>query len=112
VWPLDGFGSAIERGLYVAQIDKNTTSPYDVDASAPFTLPECVDPRGCCFQRAGRQLPTRDFLTVRCERTAHDAQNSYRQPHRCCARVSGARHRRAAVIAALTALTLPSTVPR
>ena len=83
-----------------------------MDASAPFTLPECVDPRGCCFLGAGRQLPARDFLTVRCERAAHDAQNSYPQPHRGWVRVSGARHRRAAVIAALTALTLPSTVPR
>jgi hypothetical protein len=61
---------------------------------------------------ARRQLPARDFLTVRCERAAHDAQNSCPQPRRCWARVSGARHRRAALIAALTALTLPSTVPR
>jgi len=28
----------VERGSYVVQIDKNTTTPYDVEASAPFTV--------------------------------------------------------------------------
>jgi hypothetical protein len=42
----------VERGSYVAQIDKNTTTPYDVAASTLFTVPECVGPRGCCFLRA------------------------------------------------------------
>jgi hypothetical protein len=31
---------------------RNTTTPYDVEASTPFTEPECVDPRGCCFLHA------------------------------------------------------------
>ncbi len=28
----------VEPGSYVAQVDKNTTTPYDVEASAPFTV--------------------------------------------------------------------------
>jgi beta-glucosidase len=28
----------VERGAYVAQVDKNTTTPYDVEVSAPFTV--------------------------------------------------------------------------
>jgi beta-glucosidase len=28
----------VEPGLYVAQVDKNTTMPYDVEVSAPFTV--------------------------------------------------------------------------
>lgn len=28
----------VEPGSYVAQLDKNTTTPYDVEASAPFTV--------------------------------------------------------------------------
>ena len=79
------------------------------NASIREDAPFCARAASC---RLGDFLPARDFLTVRCECAAHDAQNSYPQPHRCWARVSGARHRRAAVIAALTALTLPSTVPR
>ena len=40
-----------------------------------------------------------------CEGAAHDAQGPYPQPRRCDLRVSGPRHRRAALTAALTALT-------
>jgi beta-glucosidase len=29
---------SVEPGAYVAQLDKNTTTPYDVEASAPFTV--------------------------------------------------------------------------
>jgi beta-glucosidase len=29
---------SVERGAYVAQVDKNTTTPYDVEVSAPFTV--------------------------------------------------------------------------
>jgi beta-glucosidase len=29
---------SVESGSYVAQVDKNTTTPYDVEASAPFTV--------------------------------------------------------------------------
>ena len=28
----------VEPGSYLAQVDKNTTTPYDVEASAPFTV--------------------------------------------------------------------------
>jgi beta-glucosidase len=28
----------VERGAYVAQLDKNTTTPYDVEVSAAFTV--------------------------------------------------------------------------
>jgi beta-glucosidase len=28
----------VERGAYLAQVDKNTTTPYDVEASAPFSV--------------------------------------------------------------------------
>ena len=28
----------VERGEYVVQLNKNTTTPYDVDVSAPFTI--------------------------------------------------------------------------
>jgi beta-glucosidase len=28
----------VEPGAYIAQLDKNTTTPYDVEASAPFTV--------------------------------------------------------------------------
>jgi beta-glucosidase len=28
----------VERGSYVAQLDRNTTTPYDVEVSAPFTV--------------------------------------------------------------------------
>ena len=29
---------SVEPGAYVVQLDKNTTTPYDVAASAPFTI--------------------------------------------------------------------------
>ena len=28
----------VQPGDYVAQLDKNTTTPYDVEVSAPFTV--------------------------------------------------------------------------
>jgi beta-glucosidase len=28
----------VEPGSYVVQLDRNTTTPYDVEASAPFTV--------------------------------------------------------------------------
>ena len=28
----------VQPGAYVAQLDKNTTTPYDVEVSAPFTV--------------------------------------------------------------------------
>ena len=68
--------------------------------------------RECRASRSPGQMRARDFLTVGCKCAAHDAQTSLPQPHGCCVRVSSARHRRSAVIAALTALTVPSTVPR
>ena len=30
---------AVEPGSYVVQLNKNTTTPYDVAAEAPFTIP-------------------------------------------------------------------------
>ena len=32
--------------------DKSTTTRTTWQESAPFTVPECVGPRGCCFLRA------------------------------------------------------------
>jgi hypothetical protein len=29
---------SVEPGNYIAQLDKNDTTPYDVAASAPFTI--------------------------------------------------------------------------
>jgi beta-glucosidase len=28
----------VESGSYLVQLDKNTTTPYDVEASAPFSV--------------------------------------------------------------------------